>query len=162
MATRADGVTIREAAQALGITEPAVRQRLQRRTLKSYRADGRVFVILPDGAEQHEGRNGVSHGVSSDATQALHALVEQLRSENTLIREQLTIKDRQITELHVLLQTAQRQLTAGAPVAGTDGADNEPSVSRTNTAPEPPQREPGASAPPRRRGWLARFFRSDE
>jgi hypothetical protein len=124
MATRADGVTIREAAQALGITEPAVRQRLQRRTLKSYRADGRVYVILPNGADHATEHNGVSHGVSSDVTAALHALVDQLKSENTLIREQLTIKDRQITELHVLLQTAQRQLPAGP--MDTPTVENEP------------------------------------
>jgi hypothetical protein len=158
MATRADGVTIKEAAAALGITEPSVRQRLQRRTLRSYRADGRVYVILPEEHEHNGHHNGVSNGVSSDVTQALNALVEQLRSENILIREQLTIKDRQITELHVLLQTAQRQLTAGASVPRADDAHDESSGSPPNAAPEPPQREPAASAPMRRRGWIARFF----
>jgi excisionase family DNA binding protein len=125
MATRADGVTIREAAQALGITEPAVRQRLQRRTLRSYRAGGRVYVILPDGASDTNEQNGVSHGVSSDVTAALHALVAQLKSENALIRDQLVIKDQQISELHVLLQTAQRQLNAG-PTDTPPAVEEEP------------------------------------
>lgn len=41
-------LTVAEAADALGITETAVRQRIGRATLPTERADGRVYVLLPD------------------------------------------------------------------------------------------------------------------
>ncbi len=51
MVVHQSGVTIKEAAQLLGISEAAVRQRLLRRTLTSTRQNGRVFVLLPEDRE---------------------------------------------------------------------------------------------------------------
>lgn len=122
------GVTIKEAARVLGVSEAAVRQRLLRRTLSSTRQNGRVFVLLPEDTNLKSPDDTVSRpddmadDTMDDTVEVLDnttlpSVIFQLRSENALIREQLAIKDRQISELHVMLQTAQRQLPATIPDA---------------------------------------------
>jgi hypothetical protein len=117
MVIHQSGVTIKEAARILGVSEAAVRQRLLRRTLVSTRHNGRVFVLLA---------NDVSDATVDDTMPLLNdtpddrenaPLVTQLREENAFLRGQIDIKDRQISELHVLMQNMQRQLPAVVPDA---------------------------------------------
>lgn len=71
---------IREAAEALGVSSEAVRMRVKRSTLASEKGeDGRIYVRL--NAEPTQDEQQTQH---TD-----HALVEQLRSENAYLREQL-------------------------------------------------------------------------
>src|SRR5215218_8170072 len=74
-------LTVPQAAQALGITEGAVRGRLKRRTLRSHREAGTVYVVLessPSAVHRDE-----SAGESTDQTE----LVEELHRTNGLLRE---------------------------------------------------------------------------
>lgn len=174
MTIHQSGVTIKRAAQILNISEAAVRQRLLRRTLSSTRQNGRVFVLLPedfdvvppdDPSSRSDNTADDTIGDTDDTSSS--PLVAQLRSENALLREQLTIKDRQISELHVMLQTTQRQLSASVPVAPhvpERPAEDESHAFEGKT----PQRAAGAGfeasahehaeKPLKRRSWLGRFF----
>jgi hypothetical protein len=71
-------VTIREAANRLGVTEAAIRKRIQRGSLsKEMGSDGRVYVYL-----------GLSEDRSHPESQVHHeALVEDLREQILYLRE---------------------------------------------------------------------------
>src|SRR5690348_4211908 len=94
-------VTIKEAADRLGISEQAVRQRIRRQTLPAQRLDGRLYVVLSaDLLEASSAPNGVRDHVHDGGASAVHdayqELVSQLRRENDLLREQLQVKDEQL------------------------------------------------------------------
>ncbi len=116
-------VTIREAADRLGITEQAVRQRIRRKTLPAHKIDGKVYVVLS--AEQDGASHGAeavhndgSAGVASAVRNAYSELVTQLRSENELLREQLTVKDEQLRANQVIIsQLVERTKALPAPKA---------------------------------------------
>ncbi len=73
------------AAAALGITEAAVRGRIKRGTLRSYREEGAVFVVL-DGGESSSNRDA-SNDEPSDQAQLIAVLREQLQAEREANRE---------------------------------------------------------------------------
>ncbi len=162
MVVHQSGVTIKEAAQLLGISEAAVRQRLLRRTLTSTRQNGRVFVLLPEDRETTSTDSTPDDTIlvpddTPDDTRPVEdnpivlTLVSQLRDEVTFLRQQVDIKDRQIGELHVLLQASQRQLPPVVPSTARDNAQESPMQSAP-VAPGSRQREPAAS-------WRARLRR---
>jgi len=167
MTIHQSGVTIKEAAQVLGISEAAVRQRLLRRTLTSTRQNGRVFVLLPEDIDSKPTDDTMDDTISEPSNTAddmkpdpddpiLLPLVSQLRDEIVFLRQQVEIKDRQISELHVLLQSAQRQLP---PVVPSTARDNE-QESPVNPAPVTPggvQREPEVF-PKQRWPWWMRIL----
>jgi len=167
MVVHQSGVTIKEAAQLLGISEAAVRQRLLRRTLTSTRQNGRVFILLPED-------NGTKSADSTpddtipepddtpDDTRPVEdnpivlPLVSQLRDEVAFLRQQVDIKDRQIGELHVLLQTSQRQLPPVVPSTARDTEQESPMQSAP-VAPGGVQREIEAF-PKQRWPWWMRIL----
>jgi excisionase family DNA binding protein len=144
-------ITIPEAAKRLGISEPAVRQRIRRKTLAAQRLDGKLYVVLSAGYDEPSPSSiGVHHGehdgVASAVRDAYTDLVTQLRSENGLLREQLAVKDEQIRANQIMLA----QLT-----------------DRMRSLPSPPQPEPETreQAPVRpvpvpSRHWWKRLFES--
>jgi hypothetical protein len=91
-------LSVAEAAAALGITEAAVRSRIQRGTIRSYREDGGVIVVLT----AHETRDEASDETSanrdetSDESAAQHVggrddprgeLIEELRDRVRSLEE---------------------------------------------------------------------------
>jgi hypothetical protein len=184
------GVPIREAADALGISQAAVRQRILRGTLTSYRVAGRVHVVLPDdfptNGESSDGlsdRDTVSSGVSHDheaISSAVAALTEQLAVKDEQLAEkdtqiatlhqQLADRSREVSELHVMLQTAQRLIPASvsqdAPEtrSETSGATNhaEPAanVSETLAASERVSQARSQAEPAPAKRW--KFWRSGD
>jgi len=95
--------TVPEAAQALGISPEAVRNRLSRGTLKSIKEKGTVYVLLRDDMVQSTADTSTNtsryttdtqHDISSEATGLLSAkdetiqvLKEQLEAERESNRE---------------------------------------------------------------------------
>jgi len=160
----ADSVPMREAADRLGISVAAVRQRIRRGTLESFKGeDGRWYVripIVPDAVP-----DGVPSVVSS-ADDLTSALLDTLRSENAFLRGEVEVRNRElmdrtreVQELHVMLQTAQRLIPATVPdpphAAERSGDDESPHAE--TTAPRvPSQREPEASWRVWLRRWLGR------
>jgi hypothetical protein len=77
-------VTVQEASQRLGITESAVRKRVQRRLLEHDKeADGRLYVYL----DTQEVRRDKVRDSSYDM------LVRRLENENEFLRRELERKD---------------------------------------------------------------------
>jgi hypothetical protein len=78
-------LTIREAALALGISEGAVRKRVDRGTLEHTRGeDGRIYVVLPNGVDEGE---TASTTADADRERLIKFLSEQLEHEREVNRE---------------------------------------------------------------------------
>ena len=60
------GLTVAQAAKRLHISQAAVRQRMRRGTITAYRANGHVYVRVPDAAQ--EGMAEVQSGAHADST----------------------------------------------------------------------------------------------
>lgn len=142
MGQQVERVPIAEAAPRLGLSLAAARKRVQRRQLQAVKQDGQWYVLLSQDEEAQrpttasapsQGRPTTTEAVS----QPWELPVRILERENATLREQLAVKDRQIGELHVLLQQAQARALPPATEATTPAS----------TAPQTP---PGA---PRRRRW---------
>jgi len=148
MVVHQSGGTIKEAAQLLGISEAAVRQRLLRRTLTSTRQNGRVFILLPEDRETKS-----ADGTPDDTILEPGDTPDDTRADEVaFLRQQVDIKDRQIGELHVLLQASQRQLPPVVPSTARD-TEQESLMQSAPVAPGGAQREPEASWRVRLRRW---------
>ena len=96
---------IKQAAERLGISEQTVRRRLHSGLLNGYQEDppqGRWWVELAE-EDLNEDQNG-----SVDVLSIVAILQAQLLAKD----QQLAAKDKQIEQLHVLLQQAQAALPA--------------------------------------------------
>jgi excisionase family DNA binding protein len=153
MATRGDttGVyTVQQAANQLGISVEAVRQRIRRNTLRSTKREGRVYVHLD--ADQTR----VDDIQDSDQT----ALLEALRAQVEQLQQQLERADERDRENRRLLAAALERI----PPQLEGGTDSDRS-SEARERPETPSDAPGkgmgresqgeASARP----WWRQFWR---
>ncbi len=152
------GVEIAEAARRMGISKDAIRRRIQRGTLTAFKSnDGRWLVLVPadtvpDGTDDVRGEQrdttGATRGDNGFAT-VIAAFQEQLHVKD----QQLGEKDRQISELHVLLQTSQQNeqrllsatipddLPSGHPQRPEQFVDSQSPVSTPPVAPRGAERE---------------------
>ena len=120
-------LSIREAAQQLGVAELTIRRRLRSGLIPGYQEDppnGRWWVDLPDdenGLKTSASMEGVE--ISSEVEKALRDIIHrqdetisQLQEQHQVqvesCRQQLEAKDKQIEQLHILLQQAQAALPA--------------------------------------------------
>jgi hypothetical protein len=142
-------VTLKDAAQMLGISKEAVRKRVSRGTLPSdVGEDGKRYVYLDAGGDV--GGDG-EDGVGSGASPGHDALIAQLRDEVAAWREEARRKDT------IIMQMAQANATLAArvpeleaPREARDG-DLTASEERGKAEEASPEQEP-------RRSWLYRFF----
>jgi hypothetical protein len=151
-------VSLREAARILGITLAAARKRLQRGQLAGERRQGQWYVRLTDTLhavdsnwDQPEttqrdrgpvlGQDG-QQSTSAELIQELRAEVTALRANEGRLWDQITAREREVSELHVLLQRALEQRPALA-LPSAEGHEASPT-------------EQGS---PERRRWWARLFR---
>ncbi len=161
----ADGVPMREAADRLGISVAAVRQRIRRGTLESFKGeDGRWYVRIPTVPD------AVRYAVPSavpPADDVTSALLDTLRSENAFLRGEVEIRNRELAdrtrevqELHVLLQNAQRLIPATVPDAPhppEQSGDRESPAAQEQTPLRGAQREPEVF-PKQRWPWWMRIL----
>jgi hypothetical protein len=106
-----------QAAQAIGITEGAVRGRLKRGTLRSHREAGTVYVVL-EGSPSAVHRDepvGESTGQSE--------LVEELRRTNELLREVITTRDEEIRRRDTIIMNMTEAMKALNPPAPEDSSE---------------------------------------
>ena len=141
-------VTVSQAAERLGITQDAVRQRIRRDTIRHDKDEnGRVYVYLDSTHTDHDGvQNGVHDGVRDNAGTRdpyRDELIEELRNRVRYLEEESRRKD------SILLTMAQRipELEAaseprGEPVRNSESSSNGDYV--------PPEQEP--------RSWWRRLF----
>jgi chromosome segregation ATPase len=91
-------LTLRQAAARLGVSESAVRKRVERRTLRSDKGpDGRRYVYLDTVADE---------GADTSATGERDALISELRAHNDTLREQLEAERQGHAEARRLLAAA--------------------------------------------------------
>jgi hypothetical protein len=129
--------TVRDAADILGITTGAVRNRLSRGTLQSVKEHGTVYILLPPRD------TGDTPGESS-------ALISHLEDEVRFLREELARKDA------ILLRMAESipQLEAPPEASGSpETATEQPG--RVGPQPAVESAEEGVQRP-----WWRRWFQS--
>jgi hypothetical protein len=125
-------LTITEASHQLGVSVHTLKRRLKRGELEGQQQttpQGFAWLIeVPDEApKMNSGAldgpdhvpvdvpSGTPDGVPNTTQRELHRMeefIESLKDEVTTLRGQLETKDRQIEQLHVLLQQAQSALPA--------------------------------------------------
>jgi hypothetical protein len=136
-------LTVPEAAQALGISPEAVRNRLSRGTLDSAKEDGTVYVLLDADRARHT--DDVSHDIPGDAEALISAKDETIR----VLGEQLEAEREASAELRrIVAGLVQRVPELEAPA--------EPRES-----PVAPSEESGGGedrGEPERRSWWRRLL----
>ncbi len=158
----ADSVPMREAADLLGISVAAVRQRIRRGTLESFKGeDGRWYVRIPTVPDAVP--DGVPSAVPSPEPLST-LLLDTLRSENTFLRVEIETRNRElmdrtreVQELHVMLQTAQRLIPATVLDPShppEQSGDRETPIEQAHTPQRGVEREPEASWRVRLRRWM--------
>ncbi len=116
-------VTVPEAAERLGISENALRKRVQRDTVPWERdADGRVFVYLPpagtDQADDQAGDQATDYAAGMAGDQAGDQavvpaeLVESLQEQVGYLRGALDTRDKELAEMRRLLAGALERIPA--------------------------------------------------
>jgi hypothetical protein len=106
-----------QAAQALGITEGAVRGRIKRGTLRSYREAGTVYVVLEGG------QSAVNRDEPVDSPADQPELVEELRRTNELLREVITTRDEEIRRRDTIIMNMTEAMKALNPPAPEDSSE---------------------------------------
>jgi hypothetical protein len=96
-----DSVDLVTAAGILGLTAETVRKRLNRGTLKGFKAADGTWRVVLNKADRRQDKPGQPAG------QDHAALIAALRDENQFLRSQLQARDDDIRRLHVLLQQQQ-------------------------------------------------------
>jgi hypothetical protein len=139
-------LTVSEAAGVLGLTESAVRGRINRGTLEAEREGGTVYVRLSDeqSADTHQ-RTGDYPGESSALTSALEARIESLE-------RQLTAERSSSAELRRLLAAALERI----PPQLEPPSEPPESPETAMEGEEVVEHRPAAEEP--RRGFWSRLF----
>jgi hypothetical protein len=123
-------VDIPTAARLLGLTETAVRKRVQRRKLPSVTIDGRVYILVDQarpvgtngatdatvvGSEAAVSPLGATIGATADATQQL---IETLQTQVAHLQRELETRNEELAKTHaIIMRLAERPaLPAGETV----------------------------------------------
>jgi hypothetical protein len=134
------GVTVSEAAQALGITAEAVRMRIKRGTLRSEKRGGRVHVLLgPDPTTEPTGDQTPDHTAELIAT-----LREQLAAEREANRENRRIIAALTSRIPAIEAPSDERESAETVEEGPDRAEPRPAT--------------GGAQKGARRPWWRRVF----
>ncbi len=139
-------LTVPEAADRLGITEAAVRGRIKRDTLRSYREEGAVFVVLEGDASAPN--RDASSDEPSDQSQLITVLREQLQAEREANRENRRIIAGLVQRIPELVASPEPR---DAPETDAESSDTPEPQSNTVGAQESAR---GAEETARRPWWL--------
>jgi len=133
-----------QAAATLGITESAVRGRLKRGTLRSYREAGKVYVLLDalkPGASSSAHRDEPV-GPPTDQSELVAVLREQLAAERQAHAEARRIIAGLVERIPPAIEARE------SPVAAEEASEGA----------EPHSEAPGAQEGTQRRSWWRRMF----
>jgi DNA primase len=142
--------TVREAAEELGISEDAVRQRIRRGSLESEKDDdGRIYIwldVLPMSAEY--------------SPQAIIAskdeIIEMLKQEVADWKEEARRKDTIIAQMNVSITTLTERIPIESPVDSSSEASDSPVTAseEESKGQVPPDQETATQE-----SWWRRLFR---
>ncbi len=140
-------VTVREAAILLGVSEGAIRKRVDRGTLEHDKgADGRVYIYLP---------GGVDNGVDSSNTPESGALISEMKERIGFLEEELRRKD----AILLNMTEAMKALTPPAPEAPPEQRESPVSASEEQGSGEVTSEDQGSEKPVS--SWWRRIFGLD-
>ncbi len=144
-------VTIREAASRIGVTEGAIRKRIQRGTLRNEHEDGRVYVYLDLYQDKSHPESQVDHD----------PMVEELRDRVRFMERQLEAeRDAHREARRIIAGLVQRIPELEAPAHPEDSQRSETAAQETAEAAPGPAPRPGGTEPSesRRDSWWKRIF----
>jgi hypothetical protein len=150
-------LTVPEAAQALGISPEAVRNRLSRGTLKSEKEKGTVYVLLQTDRSRstadtprHTGDR--STDITGDPTSLISAKDETIR----LLTEQLEAERAASAELRRIVAGLVQRVPELEPAKDASEPQEAPVSAPEDTAME--HAPPDQQDPSQRRSWWRAFF----
>ena len=109
---------LRQASAVLGVSESAIRKRVERGTLRSDKGpDGRRYVYLD--VTDLGVDNMTDEGADGSATRERNALISQLRGENEFLRDQVRRQQEIIAQQAVTM----RQLSAAPSQGATEDVE---------------------------------------
>ena len=149
-------LTLRQAATVLGVSESAVRKRVERGTLRSDKGpDGKRYVYL-DVAEP--GADTMAdEGADTSATPEHDALISELKAHNDTLREQLESERQAHAEARRLLLEALTKIPAA--IEAPSEAREPPESPGPSESPSPAGGEAQEATEPRpRTPWWRRMF----
>ena len=119
-------VTIAEAAKCLGMSIDSIRRRIAKNELKARKVPsphGEIYLVeLPDDAVPAHDPTATEG--KEDSTVA----IEAMRKTISILETELEARRREVQELHVLLQQAQKQLPPGKTEDAKEETKKESSV----------------------------------
>jgi predicted ArsR family transcriptional regulator len=147
---------VAEAAEALGITAEAVRSRIKRRTLRTIREGGTVYVVLgdTDRARPVGDRARPGDEPPSDRTDAL---IDALGGQVEDLREQLHAERQAHAEARRIIAGLVERIPAIE--APSDERDAPETVEQEPGGHRPRSDAPGPQEGTERRPWWRRVFR---
>src|SRR5215203_1695111 len=146
-------LTLRQAAAALGVSESAIRKRVERGTLPSDKGpDGRRYVYLDTMAD-----SVADEGADASTTPEPGALISELRAHNDTLREQLEAERHAHAEARRIIAGLVERIPAiEAPQEARESpqtVEEEPEEAEPHSATEGAQE--GTERPQQRSGWRA-------
>ena len=143
-------LTVAQAADALDITEGAVRSRIKRGTLPTVKEGGTVYVVFG-------GTSEATHPPHADEPSDQSELVESLQDQITYLRQQLAAERDANSENRRLLAAALERIPAiEAPQEATESPESAEPRSDRGTTPE--EQEEPTSQVQEERSWWRRWF----
>ena len=138
-------VTIREAAILLGVSEGAVRKRVDRGTIEHDKGnDGRVYVYLSDGVP-----GGDDNGVDASTPHESSPLISEMRSRIDFLEDELRRKDM------ILMNMTETMKAITAPPEPREGSVTGSEDSTRGDVPSEHQEEPLREERP---SWWRKFL----
>ena len=90
-------VYIDAAADILGLSQEALRKRIQRGSIKATKDErGRWLITLPDDVQDESGGRGQAK--KDDLINVLHAQIDELREDKAFLKEELTFLKEELTQ----------------------------------------------------------------
>ncbi len=148
-------MTVKEAAEALGISIEAVRKRIEREQLEHERVDGRVYVYLDlDQTKSGPHVEGEATSLISAKDETIRVLREQLEAEREARRRADTIIA-QLTQANAVLASRIPELEPAreAPSEPRKSAENARETTETTPLPADAHHEEDTDRP-----WWRRWF----
>jgi len=162
-------VTVEDASRVLGISESAIRKRIERNTLRSVRENGTRYVLLEAVTTGHDTDttrhvNETTADLSTTSTALIDAkdeTIAELRSRVESLERQLDARQEEIRRRDHLLAAALERIPELLPSPGTEPQESPQTVAEDAGGSEPHPatqgRQEGAEPRPER-SWWRRWF----
>ena len=159
-------VTVEDASRVLGISESAIRKRIERNTLRSVRENGTRYVLLEAVTTGHDTDttrhvNETTADLSTTSTALIDAkdeTIAELRSRVESLERQLDARQEEIRRRDHLLAAALERIPELLPSPGTEPQESPQTVAEDagGSEPHPATEGPQEGAEPR--SWWRRWF----